>query len=39
MIFPDKGHWILKGENSRFHMQEVLSWLRKYLEPEQPVAQ
>jgi len=39
VIFPDEGHWILKGENNRFHMQEVLGWLRKYLEPEQPVAQ
>lgn len=38
VIFPDEGHWILKGENSRFHMQEVLSWLKRYLEPEQAVS-
>jgi dipeptidyl aminopeptidase/acylaminoacyl peptidase len=31
IVFPDEGHWILKGENSRFHMQEVLAWLAKYL--------
>jgi dipeptidyl aminopeptidase/acylaminoacyl peptidase len=32
VTFPDEGHWILKGENSRHHMQEVLAWLKKYLE-------
>ena len=31
VVFPDEGHWILKGENSRLHMQEVLGWLKKYL--------
>jgi dipeptidyl aminopeptidase/acylaminoacyl peptidase len=31
IVFPDEGHWILKGENSRFHMQEVVGWLNKYL--------
>jgi dipeptidyl aminopeptidase/acylaminoacyl peptidase len=31
VIFPDEGHWILKGENNRHHMQEVLGWLKKYL--------
>jgi dipeptidyl aminopeptidase/acylaminoacyl peptidase len=31
VVFPDEGHWILKGENSRIHMQEVLAWLQKYL--------
>ncbi len=31
VVFPDEGHWILKGENSRKHMQEVLGWLEKYL--------
>jgi dipeptidyl aminopeptidase/acylaminoacyl peptidase len=31
VVFPDEGHWILKGENSRVHMQEVLAWLQKYL--------
>ena len=33
VVFPDEGHWILKGENSRQHMQEVLAWLQKYLSP------
>jgi dipeptidyl aminopeptidase/acylaminoacyl peptidase len=37
VIFPDEGHWILKGENSKHHMQEVLGWLKKYLEPAEPV--
>ena len=31
VIFPDHGHWILNGENSRYHMKEVLDWLNKYL--------
>jgi len=31
VVFPDEGHWILKGENSREHMKEVLGWLQKYL--------
>ena len=31
VLFPDEGHWILKGENSRHHMQEVLGWLKRYL--------
>ena len=31
VIFPDEGHWILKGPNSRKHMEEVLGWFRKYL--------
>ncbi|HEY3839013.1 MAG TPA: S9 family peptidase [Bryobacteraceae bacterium] len=31
VVFPDEGHWILKGENSRVHMQEVLGWLQRYL--------
>jgi dipeptidyl aminopeptidase/acylaminoacyl peptidase len=32
ILFPDEGHWILKGPNSRRHMGEVLAWLGKYLE-------
>lgn len=32
VTFPDEGHWILKGENSRHHMQEVLAWLKTYLD-------
>jgi dipeptidyl aminopeptidase/acylaminoacyl peptidase len=31
VIFPDEGHWVLKGEDSRLHMQEVLAWLQHYL--------
>ncbi len=31
VVFPDEGHWILKGENNRLHMQEVLAWLNRYL--------
>jgi dipeptidyl aminopeptidase/acylaminoacyl peptidase len=31
VIFPEEGHWIMKGENSRLHMQEVLGWLKRYL--------
>jgi dipeptidyl aminopeptidase/acylaminoacyl peptidase len=31
VVFPDEGHWVLKGENSRAHMKEVLGWLQKYL--------
>ena len=31
VIFPDEGHWILKGPNSRKHMEEVMGWFAKYL--------
>ncbi|MBM3744869.1 MAG: S9 family peptidase [Acidobacteria bacterium] len=31
VIFPDENHWVLSGENARYHMQEVLAWLKKYL--------
>ena len=34
VLFPDEGHWVLKGPNGRRHMQEVLAWLAKYLSPE-----
>jgi dipeptidyl aminopeptidase/acylaminoacyl peptidase len=37
VTFPDEGHWVLKGENSRHHMQEVLAWLKMYLDPLEPV--
>jgi dipeptidyl aminopeptidase/acylaminoacyl peptidase len=33
VIFPDEGHWILKGPNSRKHMEEVMGWFAKYLGP------
>jgi dipeptidyl aminopeptidase/acylaminoacyl peptidase len=31
VIFPDASHWVLKGEDARQHMKEVLDWLKKYL--------
>ncbi|MBM3755287.1 MAG: S9 family peptidase [Acidobacteria bacterium] len=31
IVFPDANHWVLKGEDARFHMSEVLAWLKKYL--------
>lgn len=31
VVFPDEGHWVLKGPNSRRHMDEVLGWFAKYL--------
>jgi len=31
VVFPEEGHWILKGENNKLHMQEVLGWLKRYL--------
>jgi dipeptidyl aminopeptidase/acylaminoacyl peptidase len=32
LTFPDEGHWILKGENSRRHMAEILDWLGVHLQ-------
>lgn len=31
VIFPDASHWVQKGEDARYHMKEVLDWLKKYL--------
>jgi dipeptidyl aminopeptidase/acylaminoacyl peptidase len=31
VIFPEASHWVLKGEDARQHMREVLEWLKKYL--------
>ena len=31
VIFPEENHWVLSGENARYHMEEVLGWLKKYL--------
>ncbi len=31
VIFPDENHWVMKGEDSRQHMREVMDWLAKYL--------
>ena len=33
IVFPDKNHWILKGENSRFFYHEVAAWLNRWLSP------
>ena len=33
VTFPDEGHWILKGENSRRHLAEIHAWLKHYLAP------
>jgi len=33
VTFPDEGHWILKGENSRRHASEILAWLDQHLKP------
>jgi dipeptidyl aminopeptidase/acylaminoacyl peptidase len=33
LTFPDEGHWILKGENSRRHLAEIHAWLKHYLAP------
>jgi dipeptidyl aminopeptidase/acylaminoacyl peptidase len=32
VIFPDENHWIQNGENARFHMEEVLGWLKKHIQ-------
>ncbi len=32
IVFPDTGHWVLKPEDSRLHMEQVLSWLNLYLD-------
>lgn len=34
VVFPDENHWVLKGENSRYHLEEMLAWLKKYLGTE-----
>ncbi|MBC7366643.1 MAG: S9 family peptidase [Undibacterium sp.] len=31
LVFPDAGHWILKGEDSRYWYGEVHAWLTKWL--------
>jgi dipeptidyl aminopeptidase/acylaminoacyl peptidase len=33
LTFPDEGHWILKGENSRRHLAEIHAWLKMHLAP------
>jgi dipeptidyl aminopeptidase/acylaminoacyl peptidase len=31
LVFPEAGHWILRGEDSRYFYNEVHGWLEKYL--------
>jgi dipeptidyl aminopeptidase/acylaminoacyl peptidase len=31
LVFPEAGHWILRGEDSRYWFGEVRGWLAKYL--------
>ncbi|MES1194647.1 MAG: prolyl oligopeptidase family serine peptidase, partial [Opitutus sp.] len=31
LVFPEAGHWILRGEDSRYWFGEVHGWLAKYL--------
>lgn len=32
LIFPDEGHWVTKGENSRQMYNEIHAWLAKWLD-------
>lgn len=32
LVFPEENHWILRGENARFYLQELHAWLKHYLE-------
>jgi dipeptidyl aminopeptidase/acylaminoacyl peptidase len=32
LVFPEAGHWILRGEDSRYWYAELHAWLAKYLE-------
>jgi dipeptidyl aminopeptidase/acylaminoacyl peptidase len=31
VIFPEASHWVLRGEDARYHMKEVLDWLKRFL--------
>ncbi len=31
VVFPGENHWVLSGENARFHMKEVAAWLARHL--------
>jgi dipeptidyl aminopeptidase/acylaminoacyl peptidase len=31
LVFPEAGHWILRGEDSRYWYAQVHAWLAKYL--------
>ena len=32
VVFPDENHWVLKGENSRYHYQAIQDWFAQYLQ-------
>lgn len=31
VVFPEENHWVLKGENSRYHYQVIQDWLAEHL--------
>ena len=31
VVFPDQNHWVLKGEDSRYHYQVIQDWFAQYL--------
>ncbi len=31
VVFPDENHWVLKGEDSRFHYQVIQDWFAQHL--------
>jgi dipeptidyl aminopeptidase/acylaminoacyl peptidase len=33
LVFPEAGHWILRGEDSRYFYGEVHAWLERWLQP------
>jgi dipeptidyl aminopeptidase/acylaminoacyl peptidase len=33
VVYPDEGHWVLKGQNAKFWYGEVLGFLARYLKP------
>lgn len=33
VVYPDEGHWVLKGQNAKYWYGEVLGFLAKYLKP------
>lgn len=38
VLFPDAGHWVLKGYDNKLHMDELRNWLHKYLDPAEPLS-
>jgi dipeptidyl aminopeptidase/acylaminoacyl peptidase len=37
LVFPDENHWVLKPANSIEWHREVLRWLGRWLEPDDPI--